>query len=78
MDLVPASPEGVKKIHILIVDDDPVMRRLFGGKLVMLGYEVLYANDGNEGRETARRFHPDLILMDERMPVMDGFEAADA
>lgn len=71
------EPEIVqKKIHILMIDDDPVMRRLFGGWLTILGYEILYASDGNEGRETARRLQPDLILMDERMPVMDGIEAA--
>lgn len=67
-----ASP----KKHILLVDDDPLMRRLFGGKLVDEGFEVIYANNGNEGRETARRLHPDLILLDYMMPVMDGMEAA--
>lgn len=65
-----------KKVHILMVDDDPMIRRLFGGRLVKLGYEVIYASDGNEGRETARRLQPDLILMDERMPIMTGTEAA--
>jgi two-component system, cell cycle response regulator DivK len=65
-----------KKIHILLVDDDEVMRRLFGGWLVTLGYEVIYALNGSEGRETARRLQPDLVLMDERMPVMDGMEAS--
>jgi len=64
-----------KKTHILIVDDDAMIRRLFGGRLTTLGYEIMYASDGNEGRETARRFHPDLVLMDENMPVMDGMEA---
>jgi CheY-like chemotaxis protein len=65
-----------EKIHILMVDDDPMLRRLFGGRLVALGYDVLYASDGNEGRETARRLKPDLVLMDQRMPVMDGMEAS--
>ncbi len=74
-EVIPPAGE-TKKVHILIVDDDPVMRQLFGGKLVILGYEVIYANDGNEGREVARRLHPDLILMDERMPIMDGLEAS--
>ncbi len=64
------------KIHILMIDDDEMIRRLFGGRLVTIGYEVIYAKDGNEGRETARRLHPDLILMDERMPIMDGIESA--
>ncbi|MEI6280618.1 MAG: response regulator [bacterium] len=68
--------QNEKKINILMVDDDPLLRRLFGGRLVNLGYEVIYASDGNEGRETARRLHPDLILMDQKMPVMDGLDAA--
>lgn len=65
-----------KKIHILMIDDDATMRRMFGGWLVTLGYEVIYAPDGNEGRETARRLKPDLVLMDERMPIMDGIETS--
>jgi len=65
-----------KKKHILIIDDDEMIRRLFGGKLAMCGFEVLYAADGNEGRETARRFAPDLILLDIRMPNTDGFVIA--
>lgn len=56
------------KIHILLVDDDPLFRRLLGGKLAALGYDVIYAVDGNDGRETARRLNPDLILMDINMP----------
>ena len=65
-----------QKIHILLVDDDALLRRLFGGRLVELGYEVIYASDGSEGREMARRYKPDLVIMDQRMPVMDGIEAS--
>lgn len=61
-----------KKVHILFVDDDEVVRRLFGAKLAATGFEVTYAKDGNEGREMARRFQPDLILLDLDMPIMDG------
>ncbi len=64
------------KIHILMIDDDSLMRRLFGAQLVKEGYEVIYAIDGNEGREVARRLQPNLILMDYRLPVMNGLEAA--
>lgn len=62
--------------HILIIDDDPAMRRLFGGKLAESGFEIMYSGDGNEGREMARRFQPDLILLDIRLPGTDGFEIA--
>lgn len=66
-----------KKVHILLVDDDEVMRRLFGSLLGKVGYEVIYAKNGEEGREIARRLHPDLILMDMNMPGEDGMKTAD-
>ncbi len=65
-----------KKVHILIIDDDEVMRRLFGSLLGNAGYEVLYAPDADQGRELARRFQPDLILMDKEMPGTDGIKAS--
>jgi len=68
--------EELKKKHVLLVDDDSATRRLFGALLSREGFEVLYARDGNEGREIARRFLPDLILLDYNMPVMDGLETA--
>jgi CheY-like chemotaxis protein len=43
--------------------------------LELSGYEVAVASDGIEGVEQARSWSPDLILMDLRMPRMDGFEA---
>lgn len=63
-----------KSIHILIVDDDTAILRLFSAQLAKAGFEVLPAHDGNEGREMARRFQPDLILLDVHMPVMDGYK----
>lgn len=63
-----------KQIHILMVDDDAEILRLFSAQLAAAGYEVLQAHDGNEGREMARRFQPDLILLDVRMPIMDGYK----
>ena len=63
--------------HVLIIDNDEIIRRLFGSLLGNAGYEVMYAKDGEIGREMARRFHPDLILMDKNMPGgEDGFKTA--
>lgn len=62
--------------HVLIADDDPATRMLFGSLVARAGFEVLYAKDGNEAREIARRFTPDLILLDLNMPIMDGWEVA--
>lgn len=64
--------------HILIIDNDEITRRLFGSLLATASYEVLYAKDGEIGREMARRLHPDLILLDMNMPGgEDGFKTAD-
>jgi len=62
---------------ILIAEDNVEVARLFGAKLASAGFEILYAHDGNEGREMARRFKPRLILLDIHMPVMDGVTAAE-
>ena len=76
MDEVPKQQSSPK--HVLIIDNDPVSRRLFGSLLAPAGYEVIYAKNGEEGRETARRFHPDLILLDINMAGGDdGFKTAD-
>ena len=63
--------------HILIIDDDATTRRLFGSLLGSAGYEVIYAENGDLGREMARRFHPNLILLDVNMPGTDGLKTAD-
>lgn len=68
--------KSIKKPHILIIDDDEVMRRLYGSLLGKAGYEVIYSPDSVQGRELARRFRPDLILMDIEMPVENGITAS--
>jgi DNA-binding response OmpR family regulator len=65
-----------KKIHILYADDDNLMRQLVGGKLSKKGFEIIYATDGNEARDMARRFQPELIMLDYRMPIFDGLTTA--
>ena len=56
------------KKKILMIDDDPLIQRLFGGRLGNAGYDVEYAHNGQEGRDQARRYQPDAILMDVHMP----------
>lgn len=65
-----------KPIHVLIIDDDEVTRRLYGSLVAKAGYEVIYSPDAILGRELARRFLPDLILMDMKMPKEDGLMAS--
>jgi DNA-binding response OmpR family regulator len=60
--------------HILLIDDDEALRRLFGGYLEKAGFQIIYASDGDEGREIARRLQPDLILLDLSLPGIDGYE----
>jgi CheY-like chemotaxis protein len=63
---------------ILLVDDDPVIRKLLS-QLLESGadYNVCpQAADGQQGIDLARKHHPDLIVLDLSMPVMNGLDAA--
>jgi len=62
-------------IRILAVDDEADVLRLIKIKLGKAGFDVLTARDGEEAVATAVAEHPDVILMDVRMPRMDGFTA---
>tara|TARA_R110000868_G_scaffold411733_1_gene708200 strand:- start:31450 stop:32247 length:798 start_codon:yes stop_codon:yes gene_type:complete len=64
-------------LHILVVDDDPVIRMLAERKLKLKGYKVTVAKDGVLAVKLAKTILPDLILMDGSMPNMDGMEAAE-
>jgi two-component system alkaline phosphatase synthesis response regulator PhoP len=57
---------------ILLIDDDSLLLALLERKLTARGYAVATANDGNAGVERARAEHPDLIVLDMMMPIMDG------
>jgi len=61
--------------RILIVEDNPQNRLLVKDVLEFYGYEIMEAEDGQAGIEMAKKYKPDLILMDVQMPVMDGFTA---
>lgn len=59
---------------ILIVEDEPAIAGMYRFKLEKEGYEVRCAYNGEEGLELAKKFNPDLILLDLRMPIMSGDE----
>ena len=60
---------------ILLVDDDEMSRDMLSRRLIRRGFEVIFAVDGKQGVEVARREKPDIVLMDIGLPVMDGWEA---
>ena len=59
---------------ILVVDDDPQIRRVMKATLVGHGYEVITARTGEEALETLPREMPDLVLLDMNMPGIGGLE----
>ena len=64
--------------RILVVDDEPQIRRVMRMTLTGAGYEVDDAKTGEESLEKLRQFHPDLVLMDINMPGMGGLAACRA
>lgn len=63
------------KGKILVADDEPRIRRIIALLLQEEGYDVLTVGNGAEAVAEASRFHPDIILMDQQMPGMNGMEA---
>ncbi|MBI4383401.1 MAG: response regulator [Nitrospinae bacterium] len=61
--------------RILLVEDNEMNRDMLTRRLLKKGFEVVIAEDGNEGVKLAREQAPELILMDMSLPVMDGWEA---
>ncbi len=60
--------------RILVVDDEPQLTRVLRTGLKARGYDVRAAADGLSGFETFTDWHPDLVITDLAMPVMDGLE----
>jgi len=57
---------------VLVVEDNPHDWEIYGNVLFYNGYDVMYASDGELGYRLAQEHHPDLILLDLRMPKLDG------
>ena len=74
---VSASEHPIPQAGILIVDDESIIRFDLRERLTGLGYTVVgEAADGEAAVTLARRLQPDLVLMDIKMPKMDGITAA--
>ena len=70
----PAMPEVAKASHILVVEDDPEVRRVIVECLSLIGYRVTEAANGAEGLEAVTSTKPDLMVVDFAMPDMTGAE----
>lgn len=62
------------KGKILLIDDHRTVLRLLEAILKLRGYELRYAENGQQGMAMARQEQPDLILLDVMMPEIDGFK----
>jgi len=63
-----------KRYRILIIDDEKDLTNMAKIQLELDNYEVITAYNGKDGIDKARQSHPDAILLDIRMPEMDGFQ----
>lgn len=61
--------------RILLVEDNELNLDMLRRRLNRLGYTIIVATDGASGVQLAEEQHPDVILMDMSLPVMDGWEA---
>ena len=59
---------------ILLVDDEPLVIKVLASRLKANGYEVITAYEGKEGLEKARGEKPDLVILDLRLPGINGYE----
>ncbi len=65
----------MSQIKILVAEDERDIRRLIAFSLEFLGYKVVQASNGAEAVEKAPVEQPDLIMLDVRMPKLNGYEA---
>jgi diguanylate cyclase (GGDEF)-like protein/PAS domain S-box-containing protein len=72
---VSAGSAAIKKPLVLIVDDDMASRKLIRKTLMREGFAVIEADNGEQALTIFDEQHPDIVLLDVEMPVMDGFTA---
>lgn len=77
-DSRPASPEETPVSHqgpvVLVIEDEPEIRRFLRASLLGQGYRLVEATTGEEGLQAAETRQPDLVILDLGLPDMDGLE----
>ena len=71
---VTTQSERTAEARLLVADDDPNIVELLSASLRFAGFEVATARDGGEALRVAKRFQPDLVILDVMMPGLDGFD----
>ncbi|QEY32484.1 response regulator [Synechococcus sp. RSCCF101] len=70
---MPAPDQARPKATILVVDDEPAVRRVLLMRLQLAGYRVIAAEDGEQALTLFHREQPDLVVLDVMLPRLDGF-----
>ncbi len=65
-------------VKLLIIEDDPLISRMYNRLFTLEGYQVEIANNGQEGFVKAKTISPSLILLDVMMPTMNGLQTLEA
>lgn len=59
---------------ILLIEDDPILQKMYEDKFRQGDFEIILASDGEKGLEEAVKNHPDFIILDLRLPNLNGWE----
>jgi CheY-like chemotaxis protein len=73
VDVTAIQPQD-RTVRVLVVDDDPSIRRLIVASLRRDGYDFLEAPNGRDALDLMRSDHPDVVVLDLMMPVLSGWD----
>jgi DNA-binding response OmpR family regulator len=68
---------GTKKPKILFIEDDLTLSSLYTLRMQAEGFEVMAVHEGETALQSAKTFHPDLVLCDLMMPNLSGYDVID-